>query len=112
MTNPHKIHPAIYEEFIKRKLTVQKTKIKFSKRTLDHNHEQINAKIKGVRGAICLTENKRYLQRWLICGSKISCILDEIKGTRNITSNVVPEHHKSTISAQSKRFKTLFASNR
>ena len=44
--NLHKTHPAVYEECVKRKLTVQKSKIKFSKNTLEHNHEQMNAKIK------------------------------------------------------------------
>ena len=78
---------SVHEEFIKRKFTAQKTKIKFSKVALNHNQEQMNAKIKGVGGAIGLTENKSYLQRWLICGPEIERILDEFEGSLNITSN-------------------------
>ena len=38
MANLHKSHSAIHEE---------KTNRKFSKITRDHNHQQMNAKIKG-----------------------------------------------------------------
>ena len=44
-----------FEEFGKEKFAVQKTDQKFSKIGLDHNHEQMNSKIKGAVGAIGLT---------------------------------------------------------
>ena len=60
----------------------------------------MNAKIKVVRDAIGLTENKSYLKRWLISAPEIAHILDEFEGTLNITSSEVQEHHNSTISSQ------------
>ena len=50
-------HPDVYSEFLEGKFTVQKTCRKFSRIGLDHNHEQQNSTIKGVGGAIGLTEN-------------------------------------------------------
>ena len=56
-------HPGIYEEFSKGKFSVQKSNCKFSRNTADQNHKQLNAKIKGVSGAIGQTENETALQR-------------------------------------------------
>ena len=56
------MHPTFYEKFSDRKFTVQKTNKKFSKIALDQNHEQLNTGIKGVGGAIALTENNAALQ--------------------------------------------------
>ena len=59
--------------------TAQKSNRKFSHIGLDHNHEQINAKIKGVGGAIGLTENGAFLAKWLITGPEISRMIEEFK---------------------------------
>ena len=56
-------HPGIYEEFLKGKFSVHKSNCKFSRNTADQNHKQLNAKIKGVSGAIGQTENETALQR-------------------------------------------------
>ena len=56
------VHPTLYEKFSDGKFTVQKTNKKFSKIALDQNHEQLNTGIKGVGGAIALTENDAALQ--------------------------------------------------
>lgn len=61
----------------------------------------MNSKIKGVGGAIGLTENESFLQRWLICYPEFPCIFDEFKEDLNTTSSEVQEYHNSTISAQS-----------
>ena len=58
------VHPTLYEKFSDRKFTVQKTNKKFSKTALDQNHKQLNTGIKGVVGAIALTENDAALQSW------------------------------------------------
>ena len=42
---------------------MQKSNRKFSRIALDQNHEQENAKLKGVGGAVGLTENEPGLQR-------------------------------------------------
>ena len=56
------VHPTLYEKFSDGKFTVQTTYKKFSKIALDQNHEQLNTGIKGVGGAIALTENDAALQ--------------------------------------------------
>ena len=58
------VHPTLYEKFSDGKFTVQTTYKKFSKIALDQNHEQLNTGIKGVGGAIALTENDAALQSW------------------------------------------------
>ena len=93
MMNLDSTHPDIYKEFKKGKFTVQKSNRKFSRIGMDHNHEQQNAKIKGVGGAIGLTENESALQRWLICGPEISRLIDEFEDTDDIEHNDVLEHH-------------------
>ena len=79
---------------------MQKSNHKFSRITADQNHEQMNAKIKGVGGAIGLTENETVLQRWLICDPEISRLLDEFESI-NEGVNHVREHHDFSDSVQS-----------
>ena len=57
MDHLHKNHPSVCNEFSTGKFTVQKTNRKFSRIVLDHNYEQVNAKVKGVSGVIGLTED-------------------------------------------------------
>ena len=66
-------------EFVKGNFAVWKTKRKFSKINLDHNHEQQNSKIKGVGGTIGWTENDSGLRRWLISGPEIARLLEEFE---------------------------------
>ena len=93
-------HPSVYAEFLKGKFSVQKSNRKFSRIAADQNHEQMNAKIKRVGGAIGLTENETALQRWLICGPEISQLLDEFE-IINEGVNHVQEHHDFSNSVQS-----------
>ena len=79
---------------------MQKSNRKFSRIAADQNHEQMNAKIKRVGGAIGLTENETALQRWLICGPEISQLLDEFE-IINEGVNHVQEHHDFSNSVQS-----------
>ena len=93
-------HPDVYEEFLKGIFSVQKSNRKFSRIAGDQNHDQMNAKIKGVGGAIGLTEKEIALQRWLICGPEISWLLDEFESI-NEGVNHVQEHHDFSDSVQS-----------
>ena len=79
---------------------MQKSNRKFSRIAADQNHEQMNAKINRVGGAIGLTENETALQRWLICGPEISRLLDEFESI-NEGVNHVREHHDFSDSVQS-----------
>ena len=83
------IHPDVYEQFTNGFFTAQKSNRKFSHIELDHNHEQINAKIKGVGGAIGLTENDASLAKWLIAGPEVSRMVEEFEET-----NRLPESSK------------------
>ena len=69
----------VYAEFLKGKFVVQKTNRKFSRIGLDHNHGQENSKIKGVCGAIRLTENDSSLRKLLISGPEYACLLEEFE---------------------------------
>ncbi len=76
--------PDVYEQFTYSFFTAQKSNRKFSHIGLDHNHQQINAKIKGVGGAIGLTENDESLTKWLIAGPKVSRMVEEFEETSKI----------------------------
>ena len=65
MDHLHKNYLSIHNEFARNKFTVQEMNCKFSRIGLDHNHEQLNAKVKGVSGVIGLTEDKSALHQWL-----------------------------------------------
>lgn len=106
MTTLQDVHPDAHEEFTKGSFTAQKSNRKFSHIGLDHNHEQINAKIKGVGGAIGLTENDASLAKWLITGPEISRMIEEFETMNSLPEfDSVLEHHDSNLSAQ-KRFIT------
>ena len=63
MDHLHKNHPSVHNEFSSGKFTVQKVNLKFSRIGLDHNHEQLNAMVKGVSRMIGLTEEESALRR-------------------------------------------------
>ena len=75
--NCHKqIAPAVvWKKVRKGKFTIHKTNTIFSRTALDQNHEQLNSGIKGVGGAIALTENNDAL----ITGPKAEKLLKEFK---------------------------------
>ena len=66
----------------------------------------MNAKFKGVGGAIGLTENEVALQRWLICGPEISRLLDEFEQIDKDDIKIL-DHHDSSVSAQSNFYKDV-----
>lgn len=74
--------------------TVQKTNRTFSKVGLDHNHEQLNDKVKGVGGAIRLTENDSSLQRGLVADPETARLIDESEYSIGLhqLENDVQEH--------------------
>ena len=101
MTTLQDVHPDAQEEFTKGSFTTQKSNRIFSHIELDHNHEQINAKIKGVGGAIGLTENNSSLAKWLITGPEISRMIEEFESMNSVPEfGSVLEHHDSNLSAQ------------
>ena len=95
------IHPDVYEQFKEGSFTAQKSNRKFSHIGLDHNHEQLNAEIKGVGGAIGLTENDASLAKWLIAGPEVSRMVEEFENRDRLHEfDSILEHHDSNPSAQ------------
>ena len=101
MDHLHNNHPSVHNEFSRDKFTVQKTNHKSSRISLEHNHEQLNAKVKGVYGVIGLTEDESALCRWLIAGPKIARLLEEYEANE-AESLAVHEHHDSSQATQRK----------
>jgi hypothetical protein len=76
----------------------------FSAIALDHAHEQLNARIKGVGGAVGLTENTQALNRWMVAGPEIARAVEEFEITAALNVNTDLEfegHHEQTLSQQS-----------
>ena len=71
---------------------MQKTNCKFSRIGLDYNHEQLNAKVKCVSGAIGLTEDESALRQWLIAGPEITRLFEEYEANK-AEILAVREHH-------------------
>lgn len=75
MITTDSLHPAIAKEF-----TVNKRRSKpFSAIGLDHAHEQLNARVKGVGGAVGLTENADALRRWMVAGPEVARVVTEFE---------------------------------
>ena len=64
-------HPDVYTQFMNGNFVVHKTKSLFSAIALDHAHEHVNAGVKGVGGAVGLTENPAALRRWMVAGPEL-----------------------------------------
>ena len=72
-------HQDVYEEFMKGKFTVKKTKHAFSTIAIDQAHEQNNASVKGDGGAVGLTENPAALRRWMVSGPEMARVIGEFE---------------------------------
>ena len=70
-------HLQIYVDFCNGSSAVQKTKRLFLSLTLDHTHEQVNAVVKGGRGAAGLSENPTALRRWMVPSSELALMVEE-----------------------------------
>ena len=81
------ICPDIYEEFCSGNFVVRKTTNPFSAIALDQAHEQNNATIKGVGGAIgLLSKDKDFaLRRWEVAGPEVCRLLEEYEKLYDLT---------------------------
>ena len=93
-------HPLIHREFQDGKFVVQKSKHVFSLIALDQNHEQENESVKGVRGAIGLTENPGALQRWMISGTEVSRTVKEFESSFLPSLDNDVRHHEQVHGVQ------------
>lgn len=91
------LHPDVAKEFYSGKFTVNKTKRPCSAISLDQAHEQLNALVKGVGGAVGLTENPQALLRWMVAGPEISRAVTEFEqATNHAPESSVFRHHEQT----------------
>ena len=98
-------NPQIHQEFCKGKFVVKKTNHSFSLMALDQNHEQQNALIKGIGGAIGLTEDESALWRWLISGPEIVRVLEGFYDHPDPFT--IENHHDCSQRAQTRFFEDV-----
>jgi len=96
------LHPAIAKEFRAGKFTANKRRSKpFSAIGLDHAHEQLNARVKGVGGAVGLTENADALRRWMVAGPEVARVVTEFEQASGCHEDYnVFRHHEQTPAQQ------------
>ena len=46
---------------------------------IDQCHEQLKKLVKGASGAICLSEDKDKLRKWIVCGPEVAPIFKEFE---------------------------------
>jgi hypothetical protein len=87
------IHPKIAQEFKSGNFTVNTTGRPFSAIGIDHAHEHLNARVKGIGGAVGLTENPDALHRWMTAGPEVTHVIDEFEQA----ATIVAEHDSATL---------------
>ena len=88
-----------YDYFQKGKFVVQKTTQSFSLIAIDQAHKQnaSNAIVKGDGGAVGLAENASALQRWMVSGTEMACIIEEFQAsTDKVDTATDTRHHEES----------------
>ena len=102
--------PNVYKEFCSGNFVVRKTITSFSVIALDQAHEQNNAIMKGVGGAVGLfsKDMDSALRRWEVAGPEVCRLLEEYERLYNITSNENKgKHHEDYTEFQKTFIKAL-----
>ena len=89
--------PQIYKEFLSGNFVLQKTENPFSAMALGQGHEQNNATIKGVGGAIGLLSNDMdsAFRRWEVAGPDVCRLIAEYEDVYGLnTEEVRTKHHE------------------
>ena len=60
--------------------------------SIDHAHEQMNKKIKGVWGSHWSPENSQMIERWMVAGQELSRVVKEFEGVQNELDEL--PHHR------------------
>ena len=87
--------PDVFDEFQRGRWVVSKTGRRFSAMPIDQAHEQNNAKIEGLGGAVGLTEQPSAFQKWMLAGPEQVRLMDEFEGTQRISLQEMPHHEES-----------------
>ena len=103
----------IRDEFKLSHWVLSKTSNKFSAIPFDQTHEQENKTVKGVGGAVGLTENPAAFRRWMLSGPELARLLkefgDEYLPETDLEDPKSFQHHEQGLSTQ-KNFQTHVAS--
>jgi len=91
---------SVKAEFDKGHWTITRSKRRFSSLPIDHAHEQVNKRVKGVGGMIGLTENPSMLERWILTGSEISRVVGEFNGEHDHNDDEELPHHEEGYESQ------------
>ena len=96
----------VYKEFCSGKFVIQKTIKPFSAVALGQAHEQDNAIIKGVGGAVSLLSKDMdsALRRWKVAVPEVSRLLEKYEQLYNITSNENKGKHRKDYTEFQKTF--------
>jgi hypothetical protein len=100
----HSTHPDIAKAFTSGMFTVNTTGRPFSSIALDQAHEQLNARVKGVGGAVGLTENADALLRWMVAGPEVSRVISEFELPSGSESDPCQMYHHEQTSSQQSTF--------
>ena len=93
-------HPTVHEQFKEGHFVVRKTIHKYSAISLDQAHEQNNASVKGMGGAIGLLTDAAALRRWMISGPEIGRMVDDFEQMVSNKSSGNDKHHEQYTSFQ------------
>ena len=94
----HDTHRDVYDKFVQCHFTAHKSAQVLSSIVLDQNHEQLNQLIKGDGGAVGITEHPDALLRWMVAGSEVTRLVNELEYTQHEGRD--SKHHKQTSSAK------------
>ena len=94
MVSLQECHHDVYEEIMKGKFTVKKTKHALSAIAIDQAHEQNNASVKGDGGAVGLTENPAALRRWMVSGPEMARVIGEFEVSTKKRQDKDWRHHE------------------
>ena len=105
-------HPRIYAEFCAGKFVVHKTCNKFSAMAIDQCHEQNNAVVKELGGAVGLMTDPGALRRWTVAGPEVARMVNEFEALQSRDQTTDYRHHEQHLGVQTsflKEVKSLVA---
>ena len=98
-------HPKIYDEFCAGKFVVHKTSNKFSAMAIDQCHEQNNALIKELGGAVGLMTNPG--RRWMVAGPEVVRMVNEFEALQSCNQMTDHRHHEQRPGVQTSFLKEV-----
>ena len=88
----HDTYLDVYAQFVQCHFTAHKSAQVLSSIVLDQNHEQLSQLIMGDGGAGGITKNLGTLIRWMVVGSEVTRLVNELEYTQHVGRN--SKHHE------------------